>query len=309
MSLESKANALLDRSFQLAKVRKFFHERCVYEVDTPLLTEYPNLDTHIELFEVPSSGKKRYLHTSPEFGMKRLLSVLKKDIYQMSHVFRAYEEGRKHNPEFMMIEWYRIGKTLDFLIQETLDIIFLFINSKPVHTFSYFELFHKHAGIDLATADETTLNSYLEKNLDSYPENLSFYEKVDLIFSYFVEPKFEGITVIYGFPEWQKALAKLETKNGILEAKRFEIYYDSVELANGYDELLDPSEQENRFNEVLAERIALNKSPYSIDQRFIKALPHIPECVGVAVGFDRLMMIRHKAATITQVIPFNFSEI
>ncbi len=305
MSPESKAKILIDRSNQLKKVRMFFEERDVLEVDTPLLVEYPNLDTHIELFQASDGFKSRYLHTSPEFGMKRLLSVLKKDIYQLSHVFRACEFGSKHNPEFMMIEWYRIRKDLNFLIDETIQLIQLFIQPKRVHFVSYFEIFQKMTHIDLHKVDQEILNTFIrDKNIE-LPANLDFYETIDFIFSFFVEPHLKDLTVIKGFPEWQKALAKVKNK----EACRFEIYFDSIELANGYDELLDPEEQQRRFSSVIQERLNQNKSPFAIDDRLIKALPFIPECCGVALGFDRLMMVRHQSKKISEVIPFDYSEI
>ena len=305
MSLESKASRLIDRSDQLKKVRSFFDKRCVYEVDTPLLVEYPNLDTHIELFKAYDGYKERYLHTSPEFGMKRLLSILKKDIYQLSHVFRACEFGSKHNPEFMMIEWYRIGKNLEFLIEETVELIKLFIEPKEIESLSYFDLFKRETGIDLLQSSDDDLTAFLNGLQIDYPITLNFYEKVDFIFSFFVEPNLKELTIVKGFPEWQKALAKVKGN----QAMRFEIYYGSIELANGYDELLDPQEQKRRFLSVIEERDQQGKSPFSIDDRFLSALPLIPECSGVAVGFDRLMMIRHQAKKIGEVIPFDYSEI
>lgn len=309
MSLESKVNRLIDRSAQLKAVRSFFDKRCVLEVDTPLLTEHPNLDTHIELFQATDGKKKRYLHTSPEFGMKRLLAALKKDIYQLSHVFRALELGSKHNPEFMMIEYYRIGKNLDFLIDETLDLIFHFIPKCEIHRTSYFELFYHFTKIDLREENEPVLDRFLSDQSIDTPAGLNFFEKVDLIFSFSIEPHLKDITVIEGFPHWQKALAKLDFVNGTSIARRFEIYFNHIELANGYDELLDPIEQQQRFQEVLDERDLFKKAPYSIDNRFIEVLAQIPECVGVAIGFDRLMMIRHQAKTIKEVIPFDYTEI
>jgi lysyl-tRNA synthetase class 2 len=309
MSLESKANLLADRAHQFKKVRAFFDERCVMEVDTPLLVQHPNLDAQIELFQAFDGKTKRYLHTSPEFGMKRLLASLKKDIYQMSHVFRAFEVGKKHNPEFTMIEYYRIGKTLDFLIDETLNLIFLFIEPASIQSISYYDLFYKYTKIDLRKEKIEELHQYLENNELDYPQALSFYELVDLIFCHFIEPFLNGITVIKGFPHWQKALAKLENLTGALQAKRFEIYFNGIELANGYDELLDPKEQLLRFQEVVDERSKNHQTPYTIDSNLIVCLDSIPECVGVAIGFDRLMMIRHQAVNISQVIPFSFSEI
>ena len=310
MSLESKVNILLDRASLLRSVRSFFHDKGVIEVDTPLLYEYPNLDTHIELITAFDGKHKRYLHSSPEFGMKRLLSVMKKDIYQLSHVFRALEVGKKHNPEFTMIEWYRTDKSLEFLIQECLEVIKLFFpitNYVKVH---YYDIFLEVTGIDISKKiDESSLDLFLKKNSIDYPSSINAFDKIDLIFSYFIEPMFQELTVIEGFPHWQKALAKVQISPKGLETRRFEIFYKGVELANGYDELLDTKEQKNRFDEVLKEREALGKPEYAIDSRFLKALEHLPACVGVAMGFDRLMMLRHNVATIESVLPFSWSEI
>lgn len=309
MSLEFNHNPLLVRADYLKKVRSFFDQKKVIEVDTPLLCEYPNIDAHIELFQLSTRFSSRYLHTSPEFGMKRLLALLKCDIYQMSHVFRAFEFGKKHNPEFMMIEWYRIGKNLDFLIEETLELIHLFVPKKPVISGTYFDFFFNSTGIDLTKAHLETLQEFCKKESIATPENCDFYGLVDLIFSLKVEANFKGITLIKGFPHWQKALAKLHEKNGHLIASRFEIYFNHFELANGYDELLDPIEQKKRFEEVNEERLNLKKPIYPLDPRFLEILPQIPPCVGVAVGFDRLLQIKLQAKSLSEIIPFDFSQI
>ncbi len=309
MSLESKSKALLDRALMLKKVRSFFDARGVIEVDTPILIEFPNNDAYIDPVIGFDGRQQRYLHTSPEFGMKRLLAALKRDIYELSHVFRAQEIGSKHNPEFMMIEWYRIGFSLDQLIQETLDLIFLFVPTCQVTTLSYTEAFKKFTGVSLEGATPESLRECLIKNNIEPPHNATFEELTHFVFGSCVEPKFKDVTVIKGFPENQAALAKIKIIDGKLQAMRFEIYYNSFELANGYDELKDPKEQRKRFDTWNNERIESGKPILPVDPRFLKILEELPECSGVATGFDRLMMCRHSATHIKQVTPFSYDEI
>lgn len=309
MSPASKAKALIVRAEKLKAVRSFFEDRSILEVDTPLLCHYPNIDTHIELFQLKHEQGSRYLHSSPEWGMKRLLALLQKDIYQMSHVFRAGEYGRKHHPEFTMIEWYRIGKDLGFLIEETLRLLALFIPFTTIDRGSYFDFFKKHTGIELTQATIDTLTSYCGVHRLPLPEGLDFYGLVDWIFSQHVEPRFEELTIIDGFPSWQKALAQVDIVEGVALARRFEIYFQGVELANGYDELTDAAEQAYRFDEENLNRKAHGKQVYPIDPRFLEALPHIPASVGVAVGFDRLMMLHLNRQQIQDILPFDFTTI
>ena len=309
MSLESKSKALLDRALMLKKVRSFFDAKGVIEVDTPILIEFPNNDAYIDPILGFDGLEQRYLHTSPEFGMKRLLTSLKKDIYELSHVFRAKEIGSKHNPEFMMLEWYRIGFSLDALIQETLELIFLFVPTCKVTTLSYGQAFKKFTGICLDDATQDTFKDCLKQNHIEPPAYATFEELTHFVFGSCVEPKFKDITVIKGFPVNQAALAKLKIIDGKLEAMRFEIYYKSYELANGYDELKDPSEQRSRFDAWNQERLETKKPILPIDPRFLAILDRLPECCGVAVGFDRLMMCRHNALHISEVTAFSYHEI
>ncbi len=308
MSLEFKARNLIERAAYFKKVRSFFEERQVLEVDTPILCTHPNLDTHIELFK---TERGRYLHTSPEFGMKRLLAILKHDLYQFSHVFREYELGKKHNPEFMMIEWYRINRSLDFLIQETLDLASLFVSIEPIRRISYPEFFYEKTGIDLFLAEQDTeiLDTFLRNRDEAFPPDLNFSEKIDYLFSHYVEHEIKNVLILDGFPLWQQALAKTEIRNGRPLAKRFEIYVNGLEIANGYDELTDPLEQRARFEKTVQERRDRGLSPYTIDENLLFALDQIPPCVGVAVGFDRLMMLALNTDSIDEVIPFSFREI
>lgn len=281
LALVSKGEMLKDRASMLARSRAFFSEKGLLEVDVPILSRTASIDLHIDLVEVRCCGKVAYLHSSPEYGMKRLLAEDIGDIYQISHVFRDHEWGSRHTTEFMMAEWYRIGFTFQQMLEETLDYITLFIDQKPVERFSYHEVFIRFVG--------------------RYP---SSPEERDRLYAFEIEPSFtkKAITVVTDFPPEQAALAQLG-ENGM--AERFEIYYGGMELANGYHELTDPQEQRSRLVAANLARRALGKEELPIDKDFILALERgIPDCCGVAVGFDRLMMLRHQLEEIRDASSF-----
>ncbi len=271
-----------------AKVRKFFAMREVMEVDVPMLSQSGPVDLYIDLIEAKACGTTAYLHSSPEYGMKRLLSEGISDIYQLSHVFRDSEVSERHNPEFTMCEWYRIGFSFEQLMEETLEFIRLFLSVPEQEVLTYEEAFLKYAG--KAPVD---------------------CEDQDYTLAFEIEPKIgrEGFTVICDFPAEKAALAKTSWNGREWVAKRFEVFYRGLELANGYHELVDPVEQEKRLLQSNQERQALKKPPYPIDYAFLKALEKgLPESCGVAVGFDRLMMLRHNATHINEVIPFAWNN-
>lgn len=296
----------------LSEARAFFFARNVMEVDVPLLSTRASIDAHIDL--IPALYHHTtvcYMHSSPEYGMKRLLALGCGDIYQISHVFRDGELGRKHNPEFMMAEWYRVGFTFQQLIDETLDFIKLFLGSLPFSQITYQEAFLKYTGLDPKKVSVKELLDYMHQ------ENIPYYEGIEnedvdaflnLIISEKIEP-FLGqnqLTALTHYPSTQAALAKTLPDG---TAERFEVYYKGVELANGYHELCDPEEQEGRFHKSNEERARLGKKELPLDTEFLKALKSgMPQCAGVAVGFDRLMMLRHQANSLADVIPFTFLE-
>jgi lysyl-tRNA synthetase class 2 len=267
---------LRDRAEMMRRSRLFFSERGIMEVDCPTLTEAPSIDAHIDVIQSDTG----YLHTSPEYCMKRLLAGGIGDIYQLGHVFRKGELGCRHRPEFMMAEWYRIGMPYEQMIEETLDYIRLFIGEMPAVSITYEQAFQRYAGIDYRIKTDDELNIILGTE---------------------VEPNFHDLTVLRDYPASQCALAQTEGE----VAKRFEVYYRGIELANGYHELADALEQRRRFEASNEERLRLGKEAYPIDEPFLKALEKgLPDCCGVAVGFDRLMMVRHGADTIDAVLPF-----
>ncbi|MEZ5315523.1 MAG: amino acid--tRNA ligase-related protein [Chlamydiales bacterium] len=284
MSLEltNRVALLRDRSVMLSHTRTFFAEREVIEVDVPILSRYGSVDPHIELIEAICLGERVFLHSSPEYGMKRLLSEGIGDIYQISHVFRNEEKGAYHTPEFTMIEWYRCGFLFEQMVEETLAFIHLFFSKKPIFTyFSYRELFLHYLGY--------------------YPES---QKDRDRLLAFEIEPHLDA-TVITDFPPEEAALSEIQ--NGI--ALRFEVFYKGLELANGYYELRDQEEQRKRLEHNNQERLSLGKKIYPIDPLFLEALGRgLPQCCGVAVGFDRLMMLRHDIDTIDQILPFEWEK-
>jgi lysyl-tRNA synthetase class 2 len=306
---------LHDRSKMLEKARAFFKERSVLEVDTPLISASASVDLHIDLIPcLDAQGQWRYLHSSPEYGMKRLLSQGIGDIFQLSHVFRQGEQGQKHNPEFMMAEWYRCGLSFTQMMEETCDFIRLFLGSLPSRTTTYKQAFQFFTEIDYETANRESLLSYLQEREVPLYEGILAEGKdalLNQILGTFIEPHLgqEELCVLAYYPSTQAALAKTITlESGEQVAERFEIYYRGVELANGYHELANPLEQHQRFIEANAGRIKLKKEALPIDHHFLSALEKgLPDCCGVAVGFDRLMMLRHQASSISDVIPFDWN--
>ena len=298
----------------LEGARAFFKERGVIEVDCPLLTRMASVDVHIDLIPAIYSGKEtRYLHSSPEYGMKRLLVEGIGDCFQLAHVFRDGEYGKKHNPEFMMAEWYRLNIDFDSFVSDTLEFIRLFLGPLPSESVSYREVFEKYLHINPFAASEEELLELLAKYEIDIPNGLKDEGKdaiLNIILGVIIEPQLgkDQLTVLQYYPASQAALAKTKSLQGDLVASRYEIYYQGIELCNGYDELACAKEQRARLEEANQGRLFFGKQPLPIDQSFLEALEKgLPSCCGVAVGFDRLMMLRHKAASLAEVIPFDWS--
>lgn len=308
-----KIQVLYDRGKMLAEARQFFHERNILEVDCPLITQAASVDAHIDLIHVKNNDGWRYLHSSPEYGMKRLLAEGIGDIYQLAHVFREGEQSAKHNPEFTMAEWYRLGVSFEAMIAETIEFVRIFLGNLPYHVLSYREAFRTHLGIDYLYATNQELLSYvIKRGIIPYPgiEEEGKDSILNLLLGTFIEPKLgqNELCVLAYYPYTQAALAKTCLIDDELAAERFEIYYKGIELANGYHELADANEQRQRLKEANILRANLGKTELPIDEHFLKALEKgLPECCGVAVGFDRLMMMRHDL-NIVDVIPFSWEN-
>ena len=298
--LRTKLNAL---------IRTFFAERGVLEVETPMLGEGGNTEPNIESFSTMFAGsRERWLRTSPEHALKRLVAGGIGDCYELGRVFRNGEAGRRHNPEFTMLEWYRVGFDHRRLMRETAALVLAALASKgwsaDVVETSYRDLF---AGLGLDPFDATVdaLRAPLaEFSID--PAGLSRDDWLDLLITHRIQPAFpkDRITVVYDFPASQCALAKIE--GGV--AERFELFVGSYELANGYHELTDPVEQRARFENDNARRRARGQREVPIDERFLAVLADLPACAGVALGIERLLMVLADTDDIADVIAFPFAD-
>lgn len=299
----SKVKLLQDRAYMLKKVRTFFEERGVLELDCPILNASCNIDDFIDPISVNyCETKQGFLHTSPEIFMKKLLAEGIEDIYFLGHVFRDHEKGSFHHVEFTMVEWYRLKLDYQGLIDEVVDFVRLFFNASPVTVLTYHKALLDYTLIDYSTATKEELLSFIEKNLEIEGDlsDESFSDLLTIIFTEKVEPHFKdlGLVVLKNYPKEQSALSKLEIVEGLEVAKRFEVYYQGVELANGYDELIGGKELEKRFVFLNEKRAAKGKMKLPIDAHLIEANSKLPQCTGVAVGFDRLMMLRHQHKSI-----------
>jgi lysyl-tRNA synthetase class 2 len=300
----------------LREARAFFYARNVLEVDCPALSLAAPIDLHIDVMKVAlKDNQTGYLHTSPEYGMKRLLSAGIGDIYQISHVFRDGEIGPLHNPEFTMTEWYRVGFSFTQMIEETLDFVRLFLGDLPHKEISYRHLLQHFLGIDYLCSSPAKLVECARAHSLELPENAKDWDLdtlLQLLVSFLIEPQLgsDHLLVLSHFPASQAALSKtIQLGSGEAVACRFEVYYQGIELANGYHELTDAVEQRRRLNNTNCARLQAGKDALKIDERFLEALEQgLPDCCGVAVGFDRLMQLKHGLTTLTNILPFIWEE-
>lgn len=300
----------------LHRARLFFERRDFIEVDTPLLSPAAPIDAHIDVMTTPMhDGRTGYFHTSPEYAMKRLISAGLTDIYQISHVFRFGEEGELHNPEFTMVEWYQKGCSFEKIMADTADFIRLFLGDLPCQQMSYRDLLKQFTGIDYIQASTQDLASYIKTASEGSPSDVFSWDKDTLlqyIISFLIEPQLgkKELFLLKHFPASQAALSQVQKLSDESVAERFEIYFEGIELANGYHELTDAKEQRKRLVESNKKRLSLGKEELALDENFLKALEKgLPDCSGVAVGFDRLMMLRHKKTKLSEALPFSWSEL
>lgn len=299
---------LRERAKVLAYIRKFFSELGYLEVETPIMAEYGVTDVYLENISARFQDKDYFLQTSPEYHMKRLLAAGSGPIFQIFRAFRDDELGRLHNPEFTLLEWYKLDADQHALITEVDSFLQKVIACKPAVKLTYQQVFINACEIDPLATNISELQDCLRKyNL----ENVLSVDESDLdqylflLMSHVVEPylaEFAEPVVVYNFPESQAALAKVV--NGL--AERFEVYLRGVELANGFAELTNFSTQHARFIQDNATRVARGLSPRKIDKRFIESLEHgLPECSGVALGIDRLLAIYLQQNSIEKVQAFS----
>jgi lysyl-tRNA synthetase class 2 len=299
-------------------VRDFFADRHVLEVETPILSAAGNTDPNIESFYTAFSGhvdagaRERWLRTSPEYPLKRLLAASIGDCYELGRVFRNGEVGGRHNPEFTMLEWYRVGWDHRRLIGETVALVEAALamvgRRAEVRIESYRQLFLDALGIDPLRAPLEELQAPLaESHID--PAGLTRDDWLDLLITHRLQPAFprNRITVIHDYPASQCALARIRAGEPPV-AERFELYLGPHELANGYHELNDASEQRARFERDNAVRRARGVREVPIDERLLAVLDAMPACAGVALGVERLLMCLAGTDAIADVLAFPFAE-
>jgi lysyl-tRNA synthetase class 2 len=301
------------RAQLLAKIRDFFASRNVLEAVTPLLCQTtitaPYLHSLTTQYHFPGDHKNSkilYLQTSPEFAMKKLIANGSGDIYQICKAFRDEELGRLHNFEFTILEWYRIGFDHHKLMDEMNEFLQFTLNTKKVERLSYAEAFAKYLQIDcFNTSSEILQKCAHEKGLQN--NNNLKNEDIDtwlqLLFSYFIEPNLgeDQPTFIYDYPASQSALAKINKSNPKVSS-RFEVYINGIELANGFHELNDAKEQKERFLADQKKRVTLGLPEIAIDEEFINAVGQLPNCAGVALGVDRLLLLLVNANSLEEIL-------
>jgi lysyl-tRNA synthetase class 2 len=301
------------RAQLLAATRGFFAERGVLEVDTPALVRHAVTDVHIHSAQVqlPGQAAPWYLHSSPEYAMKRLLAAGSGDIYQIAHVFRGAELSRLHNAEFTLIEWYRCGYSLRQLMQEVAQLAALLLDlpAQPsVESVSYSHAFVRELGCEPLSASDAVLRALaVEHRLDSrVAVACTRDELLDWLVGSALGPRLgaQGLCFLHSYPASQAALARLDADDQRV-ALRFELYYRGVELANGFEELADAAEQRARFDADRQQRLQHGLPAPEIDSALLAALAAgLPPSAGVALGFDRLLMLRTGARDISEVLPF-----
>lgn len=306
--------ALQLRARVLAHIRAFFAEREVLEVETPILSSAIGTDPNLYFFntqyDAPPLNQHLFLQTSPEFAMKRLLAAGSGSIYQLCKCFRNAEIGRFHNPEFTMLEWYRIGFDLLQLMNEIAELLQSLFLGFDVKRCSYQSVFQQHTGLDPLVFDHDAYCVYAVQH--GFSEAIALCEHshalwLDYVFSFVIQPHLIGNTIwlIYGYPACQSSLAQLNSDDARI-TERVEVFIQGVELGNGYYELQNATEQAARFEQECLYREQQGLPDVMIDKRLLAALESgLPECSGMAIGVDRLLMLLSGASSIDEVLSFS----
>ncbi|MCG8337624.1 MAG: elongation factor P--(R)-beta-lysine ligase [Proteobacteria bacterium] len=306
---------LRQRADLIKQIRAFFEKRNVLEVETPSISRFPAVDLHLDSFSVKAAFDSRtsYLITSPEYHMKRLLAAGSGSIFQICKAFRSDESGSRHNPEFTILEWYRKGwdhwqlmKEIDCLLQQILK-------TSPATYLSYKDAFKNHLDIDPLAFSMKDFETVCSRKKSAPPADLlrpnaDRDEQLNYLMGTFIEPELgkESPLFLHDYPASQANLAKLyEDKTGY--AMRFEVYYRGTELGNGFCELTDPETQQQRFEEENRARLAMGKEELAIDHNFLDALKAgMPECAGVAMGVDRMLMLALGIENLDGIVAFSW---
>ncbi|SRR5579883_643940 len=313
-----KRDVLVMRARLNALIRDFFAQRGVLEVETPILSAAGNTDLHIESFSthfsgrLEAGGRERFLRTSPEYPLKRLLAAGIGDCYELGRVFRNGEAGRSHNPEFTLLEWYRIGWNHHRLMDECSELVVAALalvgRGAEVKKISYINWFKEGLDLDPISSDDAELSAPLaESGIDS--QGLTRDDWLDLLITHRLQPAMphDRITLVYDYPATQCALAKIRGDDPPL-AERFELYLGPHELANGYHELNDAAEQRGRFERDNARRRERGLRQMPIDENLLRVLDDLPDCAGVALGVDRLLMSLLETNDIRDVLAYPFDS-
>jgi len=313
--------ALQQRSRLLTLTRHFFLQRQVLEVSTPVLGGAGVSDVHLENLIVSAPARDYYLQTSPEYAMKRLLASGSGPIYQLGPVFRGSESGHRHNIEFTMLEWYRPGFTLTELMLEVVDLIVASAHlfglevTAPLQV-SYAALFARQFGVNPHRASLQTLQGLARTHgvavdhIVDHGDEATINDYLDTLFSAAIEPGLDELTLVSDFPAGQAALARIHADaDNDLVAERAEIYWHGCELANGYAELLDPLELQGRLRRNNEWRVNRGLRGVALDEKLLAAIPFMPASAGVAMGFDRLLMLVTGRSRIDEVISFTAARL
>jgi len=301
----------------LDEIRRFFSARTVLEVETPILGHSSGTDPQLDFFTTeygtPPLQRTLFLQTSPEFAMKRLLAAGSGSIYQIGKAFRNGESGRFHNPEFTLLEWYRVGFALPQLMDEIAELMAALFNGRralnPAQRFSYQTIFQHYTGLNPLEFSYQDYCAYAGDN--HIPEAVSICGQdhglwLDFIFSHKVQPHIgeNAVCMVYGYPACQSSLARINEHNALI-TDRVEVFIDGIELGNGYYELIHAEEQGIRFDKEAAVRQQRNRPATVKDKHLIAALEAgLPECSGMAIGMDRLLMVLANTASIDDVLNF-----
>lgn len=314
-------DALRFRARCMAMVRRFFDERDVLEVDTPIVCHAGTTDPSINIVSAeimtPTGLNTMWLQTSPEACMKRLLAAGSGPIYQIARAFRDGEAGRRHNTEFTMLEWYRPGYSLSLLMDEAVELIESILQ-RPVmlRCHRYRQLFRDYLDIDPFTSSLDALQLSAVRHVGDDAYRWEREALLDVLMSHDIEPHLGPqterssaavIDAVVDYPAEQAALARYhrDLEDDVIVAGRFELYWQGVELANGYDELTDAEEQYARLNAHNEQRRSLGRSVITVDHALVAALEHgMPEGAGIALGLDRLIMLAYGAESLTEILPF-----
>ena len=301
---------LRERAEILVKIRSFFASRDVLEVETPLLSLTTATDPHLESISVKqvfaTDEREFFLQTSPEFAMKKLLAAGSGSIYQICKAFRQDERSNRHNPEFTMLEWYRIGLNERQLMDEVEELVTSIIGCQSPQRLTYRQLFQQHLAIDPHSCSDSDLLEIANKHIEFDGSGYLRDELQHLLMAQVIEPAMEQDCFVFDFPASLAALATIGTDEyGVRVAKRFELFMSGMEIANGYLELVDAPEQLQRFEQDNQLRSRMNRAVLPIDADLVDALDHgLPSCSGVALGVDRLVMLALNAESIDEVMSF-----